>query len=111
MPAQLKNGTYESGVVPGGTAAGVPLQGGAGPGGPTRRVSQAEDGSQGERLQVEACLAAPQGVKGGGEVGQRLEMGPGGVRLRGGGRENAGMESGGCVGGGGGKLLRGWRRR
>lgn len=108
---QLKNGTYESGVIPGGTAAGVLLQGEAGPGGPTRRVSQAEDGSQGERPRVEAWLAAPQGVKGGGEVGQRLEMGPGGVKLRGGGRESAGMGSGGCAGGGGGKLLRDWRRR
>lgn len=74
---------YVSGVTPVGTAAGARLPGEAGQGGPTRRESRAEGGPRGEMLQEEAWPAAPRGVKGEGEVGQRCEEGRGGGRRRG----------------------------
>lgn len=63
------------------------LPGEAGQGGLTRQESPAEGGPRGEMLQEGAWPAAPQGVKGEGEVGQRCEEGRGGGRWRGGGMQ------------------------
>lgn len=74
----------EGGPGPVGTAAGVRLLGEAGRDDPNRLGCQAEGGPQGDWLQEGACLGAPRGVKGAGEVGQRYEEGQEGGRLHGG---------------------------
>lgn len=98
------------------TAAGGLLQGEAERGDPGCPASQDEGDRRGEMLLEEAWPRALRAVTGEGEVGRRCVEGRGDGRqhvggMRGLSRGSEGRGSGGCAGGGEGKLPRGWLRQ